>query len=82
MTTKQKPAHTIRLGCIKAAIWKNETDIGPRYNVTLCRLYKDGDTWKQTESFGRDDLPLVEKVSDQAFCWILLNANADRVNAN
>jgi hypothetical protein len=79
MTTKQKPAHTIRLGSIKAAIWKNETESGPRFNVTIARLYKDGDTWKQTESFGRDELPLVEKVSDLALAWILQNSNADRV---
>jgi hypothetical protein len=38
--------------------------------VTFARLYKDGDDWKQTESFGRDDLPLVAKVADQAHTWI------------
>ncbi|KAB2944615.1 MAG: hypothetical protein F9K17_11025 [Phycisphaerae bacterium] len=71
MTTKQKPAHTIRLGSIKAAIWANQTEKnGVRFNVTVCRLYKDGDTWKQTESFGRDDLPIVVKVLDQAHTWI------------
>jgi len=57
-TTNRKPIHGIRMGRIKAAIWQNETDNGIRYNVTVGRLYKDGETWKQTESFGRDDLPL------------------------
>jgi len=69
-TTKQKPAHEIRLGRIKATIWENETDNGTRHNVTLCRIYKDGDEWKQTPSFGRDDLPLVAKVADLAHSWI------------
>ena len=58
-TTSRKPIHEIRMGRIKAAIWQNETDNGIRYNVTVSRLYKDGNDWKQTESFGRDDLPVL-----------------------
>ena len=58
------------MGRIKAAIWQNETDNGIRYNVTVARLYKDGESWKQTESFGRDDLPVLAKVSDQAHTFI------------
>jgi len=70
-----KPVHEIRLGRIKAAVWENETQNGAgqkvtRHNVTLTRLYKDGDTWKDSSSFGRDDLPLVAKVADQAHSWI------------
>ncbi len=68
--TKQKPAHEVRLGRIKATIWENETEQGTRYNVTVNRLYKDGDEWKQTASFGREDLPLVAKVVDLAHSWI------------
>ena len=68
--SKQKPAHEIRLGRVKATIWANETDNGTRHNVSVSRLYKDGDEWKQTASFGRDDLPLVAKVVDLAHLWI------------
>jgi hypothetical protein len=70
MNTTQKPTHEIRLGAIKAAIWRNETTGGVRFNVTLSRLYRDGDQWKTTETFGRDDLLLVAKVADQAHSWI------------
>lgn len=70
MNATHKPAQEIRLGAIKAAIWKNDTTGGVRYNVTLSRLYRDGDQWKSTESFGRDDLLLVAKVADQAHTWI------------
>jgi hypothetical protein len=65
-----KPIHEIRLGAIKAAVWKNETDTGTRFNVKLSRIYKDGDTWKSTDSFGRDDLLPLAKVSDLAHSWI------------
>ena len=67
---KQKPAHEIRLGRIKATIWANETDSGTRHNVSISRLFKEGDEWKQTTSFGRDALPLMAKVLDMAHLWI------------
>ena len=67
---KDKPAHEVRMGAVKAAIWKNDTDSGVRYNVTFSRLYRDGEEWKSTESFGRDDLLLLAKVADQAHSWI------------
>lgn len=67
---KTKPVHEIRLGRIKAAIWANDTDNGTRHNVTITRLYKDGDEWKTSTSFGREELPLVAKVADMAHSWI------------
>jgi hypothetical protein len=67
---KQRPVHEIRLGRVRAAIWENQTDNGVRHNLTLTRLYKDGDQWKDSASFGRDDLPLVAKVVDMAHTWI------------
>ena len=76
---KDKPVHEVRLGSIKAAIWRNETATGARHNVTFSRIYRDrdGDAWKSTDSFGRDDLLLVAKVADQAHSWILEH-RADR----
>jgi hypothetical protein len=79
--TKNRPVHEIRFGRIRAAIWQNETENGPRHNVTITRLYKDGDEWKDSTSFGRDDLPLVAKVCDQAHSWIFEQA-AERANGN
>ncbi len=67
---KNRPVHEVRLGRIKAAIWENDTQNGTRHNVTVSRLYKDGDAWKDSTSFGRDDLPLVAKVADLAHTWI------------
>jgi len=70
--TNNKPIHQVRIGRIVAAIWENETPNGTRHNVTFSRLYKSEPEadWKRTESFGRDDLPTVEKVADLAFRWI------------
>ena len=69
-----KPVHEVRLGRIRAAIWLNDTESGPRYNVQISRLYKDQkDKWKDSTSFGREDLPLVAKVADLAMVWIYEN---------
>ncbi len=69
-TTANKPVEELRLGTIKAAIWQNESKNGTRYSVRITRLYKDEDEWKTSDSFGRDELPLVAKVADLAHTWI------------
>ena len=86
-TKKQTPIHEVRLGFIKAAVWKNETESGVRYNVKFCRIYKakDGGDWESTDSFGRDDLLLLSKVADSAHSWIFAQtqeeANAGKAQA-
>ncbi len=72
---KARPVHEIRLGRIRAAIWENEMPNGTKHNVTVRRTYKDGNEWKDTNSFGRDDLPLVAKAVDQAHSWIFEHGN-------
>ena len=61
-----KPVAEVRIGRVKAAIWPNETEGRTRHNVTFSRLYRDGEKWKRTQSFGRNDLLLLAKVADQA----------------
>ena len=75
---KEKPVHEVRLGAIKAAIWKNDTEKGVRYNTTFNRLYRDGEEWKNTDSFGRDDLLVLGKVADQAHSWIHAQSQDNR----
>lgn len=70
-TKTKKPVHEVRMGRVRAAVWENETRNGSMHNVTLSRLYKDdNDEWQDSTSFGRDDLPLLAKVADQAHSWI------------
>ncbi|MCA9148128.1 MAG: hypothetical protein KDA92_02450 [Planctomycetales bacterium] len=73
----KKPVHEIRLGRVRAAIWENETTNGSRYNVTVSRLYKDGESWKDSNSLGRDDLPLAAKVLDSCHSWIFARYSAN-----
>ena len=62
-----KPAAEVRLGRIKAAIWANQDKDGGRWHtVQLTRLYQDGEQWRSTHNFGRNDLLAVAKVADLA----------------
>jgi hypothetical protein len=69
-----RPVHTIRYGVIRAAIWKNVVDNGnvPRdnYNVTFSRGFNDGNQWRDSASFGVDDLLVMAKVANEAHSWI------------
>lgn len=67
---KKRPAHEIRFGMVKATIWENATKNGSRYSVSVCRLFRDGEQWRESSRFGRDDLPLVAKAADLAHSWI------------
>lgn len=70
MNNKRKPANEIRFGTIKATIWENQFGDTTRFNTQFSRVYKDGDEWKRSDSFGRDDLLVLAKLADHAHTWI------------
>jgi hypothetical protein len=69
----QKPVHKLQDGRIQVAIWLNDGDDGPWYSVTPRRVYKQGDTWKESGSYGQDDLLVLAKLLDLAHSWCLLH---------
>jgi hypothetical protein len=71
MANKPQPIKTLRAGRIQAAIWENHSDKGSFYNVTVSRSYKDGDTWKSSDSFGRDDLLVLAQLLGATYTFIL-----------
>jgi hypothetical protein len=73
---KSPPVHEIRLGFIKVSVWRNDTRSGERHNITMSRLFKDGDVWRSSDHFGRDDLLLLCKAIDVAHSWIYQQAQS------
>lgn len=69
-TSNNQPVHKIRHGAVSASIWQQDTDKGPLFNVTFQRSYKDGDAWKNSSSFGRNNLLVVSLIAARAFEWI------------
>ncbi len=66
----QQPVHKIRHGSVSASIWCQETDKGAQFNVTFQRSYKDGETWKNSASFGRQNLLVLSLIAARSFEWI------------
>lgn len=40
------------------------------FNVTFQRAYKDGEDWKNSTSFGRNNLLVLSLIAARAFEWI------------
>ncbi|QDV42488.1 hypothetical protein Enr13x_23360 [Stieleria neptunia] len=71
MAQGNKPTHRINLKSVSAAVFANTTGEGKTfYSVQFDRSYRDGEQWKHTKSFGRDDLLLLSKAADMAHTWI------------
>jgi hypothetical protein len=68
-----KPVKEFRDGPIKVSVWVNEGEHGPRYSVTCRRRYKDkaADEWKDSDSYGQDDILALGKLLDLAHTFIL-----------
>jgi hypothetical protein len=74
----KKPVHVVRFGLIKVSVWQNRKTTGDIYSVTVVRLFKNGDVWKQSTRFGRDDLPVVRLALDEAHTWVLQEIQEQR----
>ncbi len=71
MSQDNAPIHRIRLSTLSVAIFENRTDDGKIfYNTQFNRSYHTGEGWKQTRSFGKDDLLGLAKLADLAHDWI------------
>ncbi|HXE43230.1 MAG TPA: hypothetical protein VN516_09420 [Candidatus Baltobacteraceae bacterium] len=76
---KQKPAAQFRSGALSVSVWERRHNDKPFYNATPQRAYLDekdtsespDGTWKYTDSFSRDDLPVIAALLNQAFGWII-----------
>ena len=68
MTTeeKQKPVQKVQSGPVTGAIWENEGKEGSFYSVTFERRYKDGEEYKNSSSYGSNDLAHLAMVSTKA----------------
>lgn len=74
MEENNRPVHEIRMGAVKASIWKNEAKNGGSfYSASFHTLYRDPEgSWRRSSSFGREDLLLLAKVADEVHSYMLL----------
>jgi len=67
---KSKPVHEVRIGAVKATVWRNDGKAGARYTVTTSRSFKAGEEWRQTSSYHKSDLPKLIEALGQAEQWM------------
>ena len=70
MASNSKPVAELRIGAVKATVWENDVGGITRHNVTFSSIYRDGDQWKTTQSFGFNDLLVLAKLADQTHTLI------------
>ena len=78
-TTNNQPIRKIRYGRITAAIWRNATEEGAFYSVTLSRTYRDtsGELQNST-SFSGADLLVAAQILQDSFRVATELRDADR----
>lgn len=64
---KNRPVE-IKVGTALVKIWTNQRTDGDGvwHNVTVANLYKDGEQWKQGQSFGKKEIPNLIEALEQA----------------
>jgi hypothetical protein len=72
MKNKGAPVHEIRRGFIKVKIRSKRGDKRKHYSLSIVRLFRNGDQWKESSRYGRDDIPVIRLALDEAFGWILV----------
>jgi hypothetical protein len=56
------PVFAARHRALKASVWQNSGENGVFFNVTVSRSFKEGDTWRESGSFGYDDVLIVAEL--------------------
>jgi len=74
-SNNKKPTHTLHCGNITAAIWENASEKGPFFATTFSRPFKDqSGAWRNSTSFGLDDIEALMNVAFEAKEWITAHA--------
>ena len=67
MPKANQPAAKFRVGYVTATVWLNQEKF---YNVVVCKTYKDGDEYKDTDQLGHGDICNAVKVLERAESYI------------
>lgn len=68
---RTKLVHEIRQGLLVVRIRRAKSGDTVRHMLSLHRLYKNGDLWHESTRLGRDDIPFVRFLLDEAHTWMI-----------
>lgn len=67
----RRPVWERRMGRITCSVWSQQNDQGKTwYSVSISRIYREDNSWKRSNSYGLNDLPLITRLSEMAMDWI------------
>ena len=74
-----KPVFERRLGNTRLVIFENQNNGRTYHNVSLSRSYKDGDEWRETNTFnGLHDLALLKELISQGTQYLAEHESAEK----
>ena len=68
---RTKLVHEIRQGLLVVRIRQAKSGDALRHLLSIHRLYKNGDLWHESTRLGRDDIPFIRLLLDDAHTWML-----------
>ncbi|MFO0966145.1 MAG: hypothetical protein U0793_11255 [Gemmataceae bacterium] len=83
-SVSNKPIRVFRRRGVKVAVFENHTaDGGVFHKAVAQKIYREGDEWRTTTSYSRDDLPIAQLLLGQAWEFILeIEANPNKEDQN
>ena len=68
---RTKLVHEIRQGLLVVRIRRAKAGDAMRHMLSIHRLYKNGDLWHESTRLGRDDIPFIRFLLDEAHTWMI-----------
>lgn len=70
-TPANRPAYSKRIGAVRVAVWKNASEGRTFFNVNVTRTYRDGETFKESNSLnGLADVACLKEALEHVSAFI------------
>jgi len=85
MKTKEtnRPVYVKQVGAVRAAVWANGNDERTYFNVAVTRTYRDGETFKESNSLnGLGDVACLQEALRHVANWLSQVDDQSRVDSD
>jgi hypothetical protein len=70
-TESNRPAYTKKIGAVRVAVWANQKDDRTFYNISVNRIFRDGDVFKESSSLnGLADIACLREALSHVATWL------------
>jgi hypothetical protein len=68
---RTKLVHEIKQGMLVVRIRRAKSTVGGQHVLSIHRRYRNGALWQESTRAGRDDVPFIRFLLDEAHTWII-----------